>query len=174
MHKVKTCNTCGKTKPEQQFKKRTRLCKDCRNAKERQHYQENKEVFQAKREANRERRNEISRASYARRIDYERRRSAEYRAKNAEKRKAYQRQRVQDLPDAYVAKVIRRRTGLTTQDVYQYPELIQAYRQYLITKRQIQGYEADQACQRLTAEHDRIIRANRAGRDSSVRSKRIE
>lgn len=146
MMKNKQCKDCSQEKPANRFHKNRNVCKDCWNARKRAWRAKNKEKLQAKRDANRESRRAYQKEYYWKNREAILKKCRRYRQENSNEIKAYRQQRVQELPDAYVAKILRKNTSLTKEDLLQYPELIAAYRQYLINKRKIAEHD----------QHDRI------------------
>ncbi len=144
--KNKQCKDCNQEKAVNRFHKNRNVCKDCWNARKRAWRAKNKEKLQAKRDANRESRRAYQKEYYWKNREAILEKCRRYRQENSDEIKAYRQQRVQELPDAYVAKIIRKNTSLTKEDLLQYPELIAAYRQYLINKRKIAEYD----------QHDRV------------------
>lgn len=64
-------------------------------------------------------------------------RSREWRLKNLDKDRSRHNKKTEQLSDGYIAFLIRRRTGLSTKDILQYPELIEAKRAQLMILREI-------------------------------------
>ena len=158
MTDLKICSKCGVEKSVEEFRKGRNQCKLCQSEHNKEyrkeHYINNKEYYKEYRKEyqinNKEKLKEIHEEYYIKHkdslkeqfkeyyikhkdeiLEYQK----EYRINNKDEILEYRKEYASDLKEGYVVSNIRRQTGMTKEEIYANPELIEAKKNVIKIKR---------------------------------------